>query len=74
LVFEFASQQIWDTSIDHMSAPIFVRREIYTDVVAYVKRQCQELAIQLIIELQGKFPPKILWMHWELFTHNINCN
>jgi hypothetical protein len=44
LTYKFTSQHIWDMSIDYISAPIFVTRDIYKDVVAYVKQQCLEIA------------------------------
>jgi hypothetical protein len=38
LAFEFVGQHIWATSIDWISALVFVTRDTYGDVVALVKR------------------------------------
>jgi hypothetical protein len=40
LVFEFVGQHMWATSLDQIGASIFVTREIYGKVVAFVKQQC----------------------------------
>ncbi len=55
LVFEYVSQQhIQATSTNQVSAPIVVTRDIYGDVL-FMKQQCQEIAIQFITKLQGRF-------------------
>jgi hypothetical protein len=53
LAFEFVGQHMWATSLDQIGASIFGTREIYGEVVACVKQQCQETATELIAELQG---------------------
>jgi hypothetical protein len=61
LAFEFVSQHIWATFINHIGALVFVTRDVYGDVVASMKQQCQEVATQLITtELQSKFPTPYL--------------
>ncbi len=71
LAFKFVGQHIQATSTNQIGALVFVTRDIYGNVVASVKQQCQEVATQFITKLQGKFPTQDLRMHWELFTHNI---
>jgi hypothetical protein len=44
---------MWATSLNYIRASIFVTREIYGDVVTFMNQQCEEVAIQLIVELQG---------------------
>jgi hypothetical protein len=47
---------MWATSLYYIKASIFVTRDIYGNVVAFIKQQCQKVATQFIIELQGQFP------------------
>jgi len=60
VAFEFVGQHIWATSTYQIGAHVFVKREIYGDVVALMKQQCQEATTQLITKLQGKFPAQDL--------------
>jgi hypothetical protein len=46
---------MWATFLDQIGASIFVRREIYGNVVASMNQQCEEVATQLIVKLQGLF-------------------
>ncbi len=55
LAFDFARQHMWATFKNKIEASIFITREIYGNVVASVNQQCEEVAIQLILELQGRF-------------------
>jgi hypothetical protein len=43
---------MWETFKNKIEASIFVTKEIYGDVFASVKQQCEEVAIQLITQLQ----------------------
>jgi hypothetical protein len=46
---------MWTTFLDQIGASIFVTKEIYGDVVAFMNQQCEEVATYLIAELQGWF-------------------
>ncbi len=43
---------MWETFKNKIEASIFVTKEIYGDVFAFVKQQCEEVATQLITQLQ----------------------
>jgi hypothetical protein len=55
VAFEFVGQHIWAIYTYQISAHIFVKRDIYGDVVASMKWQCQKATTQLITKLQGRF-------------------
>jgi hypothetical protein len=55
VAFEFVGQHIWTTSTYPIGAHVFVKRDIYGDVVTFMKRQCQKATTQLITKLQGRF-------------------
>jgi hypothetical protein len=65
---------MWATSLDQIEALIFVIREVYGNVIAYVKQQCQKATTQLIAELQGRFPTQDFMDALGIVYHNISCN
>ncbi len=60
MAFEFVGQHSWATFAYQIGAHVFVKRDIYGDVVASMKQQCQKATTQLITKLQGKFPAQDL--------------
>ncbi len=54
MAFGFVDQHIWDTSLQ-MGASSFVIEPSSARLVAFVKKQCEKIASQLIIKLQGQF-------------------
>jgi hypothetical protein len=45
LAFEFVGQHIWATFLDQMGASNFVRRHDFVEMVASMKRQCEEILL-----------------------------
>jgi hypothetical protein len=60
VAFEFVGQHIWATSTYQIGAHVFVKRDIYGNVVTFMKRQCQKATTQLITKLQGRLPTQDL--------------
>jgi hypothetical protein len=55
LAFEFVGQHIWATFLNQMGASNFVTKRDFVEMVASMKKQCEEVASHFIIKLQGQF-------------------